>query len=71
LVDINTGEYGKNTTKLIELLKEKNIPLILASAKTRSEQNLIREELGLSDPYSVENGGAVVIPKGYFSDSAL
>jgi predicted mannosyl-3-phosphoglycerate phosphatase (HAD superfamily) len=71
LADISTGEYGKNTTKLIELLKEKNIPLILASAKTRLEQNKIREDLGLSDPYIVENGGAVVIPKGYFSDSAL
>jgi mannosyl-3-phosphoglycerate phosphatase family protein len=71
LVDINTGEYGKNATKLIELLKERNIPLILASAKTRLEQNRVREDLDLSDPYIVENGGAVVIPKGYFSDSAL
>jgi mannosyl-3-phosphoglycerate phosphatase family protein len=71
LVDINTGEYGKNTTKLIELLKKKNIPLILASAKTRLEQNKIRQDLDLSDPYIVENGGALVIPKGYFSDSAL
>jgi mannosyl-3-phosphoglycerate phosphatase len=71
LVDINTGEYGKNTTKLIELLKKKNIPLILASAKTRLEQNKIRKDLDLSDPYIVENGGALVIPKDYFSDSAL
>lgn len=71
MVDINTAEYGKNTRKLIHLLKEKNIPLILTSAKTRLEQNKIRKDLGLSDPYIAENGGAVVIPKGYFSDSAL
>lgn len=71
MVDINTGEYGKNATNLIELLKERNIPLILTSAKTRLEQNRIREDLDLSDPYIVENGGAVVIPKGYFSKSAL
>jgi predicted mannosyl-3-phosphoglycerate phosphatase (HAD superfamily) len=71
LVDINTAEYGMNTRKLIDLLKEKNIPLILTSAKTRLEQNMVRKELGLSDPYVAENGGAVVIPKGYFSDSAL
>jgi mannosyl-3-phosphoglycerate phosphatase family protein len=71
LVDINTTEYGKNTRKLIHLLKEKNIPLILTSAKTRLEQNKIRKDLGLSDPYIAENGGAVVIPKGYFSDSSL
>jgi mannosyl-3-phosphoglycerate phosphatase family protein len=35
------------------------------------EQNKIRKDLGLSDPYIVENGGAVVIPQGYFSDSSL
>ncbi|HZA62178.1 MAG TPA: HAD hydrolase family protein, partial [Nitrososphaeraceae archaeon] len=71
LVDINTAEYGKETDKLIRLIKERNIPLILASAKTRLEQNKIREDLGLSDPFIVENGGAIVIPKGYFPDHAL
>ncbi|MGC2482985.1 MAG: HAD hydrolase family protein, partial [Nitrososphaeraceae archaeon] len=71
LVDINTVEYGKNTRRLIDLLKQKNIPLILTSAKTRLEQNMVRKDLGLTDPYIVENGGAVVIPQGYFSDSAL
>src|ERR671919_689040 len=71
LVDINTAEYGKETDKLIRLIKERNIPLILASAKTRLEQNKIREDLGLSDPFVVENGGALVIPKGYFPDYAL
>lgn len=71
LVDINTAEYGKATDKLIRLIKERNIPLILTSAKTRLEQNKIREDLGLSDPFIVENGGAIVIPKGYFPDYAL
>lgn len=71
LVDINTAEYGKETDKLIRLIKERNIPLILTSAKTRLEQNKIRDELGISDPFIVENGGAIVIPKGYFPDYAL
>ena len=71
LVDINTAEYGKETDKLIRLIKERNIPLILTSAKTRLEQNKIREDLGISDPFIVENGGAIVIPKGYFPDYAL
>jgi mannosyl-3-phosphoglycerate phosphatase len=71
LVDINTAEYGKETDKLIRLIKERDIPLILASAKTRLEQNKIREDLGISDPFIVENGGAIVIPKGYFPDYAL
>jgi mannosyl-3-phosphoglycerate phosphatase len=71
LIDINTAEYGKKTRGFISSLKEKNIPLILASAKTWLEQNKIREDLGLSDPFIVENGGAIVIPKGYFVESAL
>ena len=71
LIDINTAHYGKKTKGLISSLKEKNIPLILASAKTWVEQNKIREDLGLFDPFIVENGGAIVIPKGYFDDSAL
>jgi mannosyl-3-phosphoglycerate phosphatase len=71
LVDINTAEYGRETNKLINIIKEKNIPLILTSAKTRLEQDKIREDLGLSDPFIVENGGAIVIPKGYFPDNAL
>ena len=71
LVDINTAEYGKETDKLIRLIKERNIPLILTSAKTRLEQNKIREDLGISDPFIVENGGAIIIPKGYFPDYAL
>lgn len=71
LIDMNTAEYGKNTKGLISSLKEKNIPLILASAKTWLEQNKIRQDLGLFDPFIVENGGAIVIPKSYFVDSAL
>jgi mannosyl-3-phosphoglycerate synthase len=71
LIDINTGEYGKNTSELICTLKENNIPVVLASAKTWVEQNKIREDLGLTDPFIVENGGAIVIPKGYFPYSYL
>ena len=71
LVDISTAQYGMKTNELISIMKEKNIPLVLTSAKTRLEQNEIREDLGLSDPFIVENGGAIVIPKGYFPDNAL
>jgi mannosyl-3-phosphoglycerate synthase len=71
LIDINTGEYGKNTNELIHTMKENNIPLILVSAKTWVEQNKIREDLGLTDPFIVENGGAIIIPKRYFPCSYL
>ncbi len=50
----------------LRLLQSKNIPVVFCSAKTRSEQEAIRAELGVRDPFIVENGGAVFIPQDYF-----
>ena len=40
-------------------LKELKIPVILCTSKTASEVKVIQEDLGLNDPYIVENGGAI------------
>ena len=48
------------------LLREKKIPLVFCSAKTRAEQELYRNKLGICAPFIVENGGAIFIPRGYF-----
>jgi mannosyl-3-phosphoglycerate phosphatase len=70
LTDINTGKY--NLSKgLIQKLNENSIPVILCSAKTFAEQENIREDVGLRDPFIVENGGAVMIPTDYFSPSTM
>lgn len=53
----------------LRLLQDKEIPIIFCSAKTRAEQEVYREELGINDPFIVENGGAIFIPKDYFSFS--
>jgi mannosyl-3-phosphoglycerate phosphatase len=50
----------------IDLILAKKIPLVFCSAKTRAEQEVYRHELGIIDPFIVENGGAIFIPKGYF-----
>jgi mannosyl-3-phosphoglycerate synthase len=50
----------------IRLLQEKDIPIIFCSAKTRGEQQAYMEELDIKDPFIVENGGAIFIPKNYF-----
>jgi mannosyl-3-phosphoglycerate synthase len=50
----------------LRLLQEKNIPLVFCSAKTRSEQLALRDELDVKDPFITENGGAIFIPQGYF-----
>jgi mannosyl-3-phosphoglycerate phosphatase len=65
LTDIKTGELG-DVKDLIRRLKNRNIPVIICSAKTRAEQIKIRRELGLTEPFIVENGGGIVIPKDYF-----
>lgn len=67
LIDIYNGKFG-GTDLLVRRLSKRRIPIILCSAKTRSEQEYIRNKLGLSDPFIIENGGAVVIPEGYFED---
>lgn len=51
----------------INVLKEKNIPLIFCTSKTRSEIEEIQLQLHNTHPFISENGGAIFIPKGYFS----
>ncbi len=67
LLDIYSGNF-EGTDLLVRKFTRMGIPIILCSAKTRSEQEYIRDKLGLSDPFIIENGGAVVIPDGYFDD---
>ncbi|HXZ30632.1 MAG TPA: HAD hydrolase family protein, partial [Dehalococcoidia bacterium] len=65
LLDSRTYSYRKSLAA-INQLKEKDIPIIFCSAKTRAEQQIYRRELGLFHPFIVENGGAIFIPRAYF-----
>ncbi len=51
----------------LRILKKKGIPLILSSSKTRTEIELYRRKLENEHPFISENGGAVFVPKTYFS----
>jgi mannosyl-3-phosphoglycerate phosphatase len=51
----------------LELIKSKNIPLVICSSKTRAEIELYRKLLNNSDPFISENGGGIFIPSAYFS----
>lgn len=66
LIDHNTYSYG-DALKTIRTLKQKNIPLIICTSKTRAEIEKFREELDIEDPFISENGGAIFIPHKYFS----
>lgn len=54
---------------VIPKIKEYKIPIIFASAKTKTEQEKIRKRLGIRDPFIVENGGGIYIPHKYFNFS--
>ncbi len=50
----------------LELLREKGIPLVFCSSKTRSELELYRKILDNRHPFIAENGAGIFIPAGYF-----
>lgn len=66
LLDRDTYSF-KPAGPALRLMRLKNIPLILTSSKTRAEIEFYRKKLGNDHPFISENGGAIFIPKGYFS----
>ena len=52
--------------RALTMLRDKKVPLILCTSKTRAEVEVWRERLELDYPFIVENGGAIYIPPGYF-----
>jgi len=63
LLDRETYDHTAARPALERLARE-GIPLVLCSSKTRAEVEAHRSRLGLSEPFIVENGGAIVIPEG-------
>ncbi|MEW6365085.1 MAG: HAD-IIB family hydrolase [Acidobacteriota bacterium] len=50
----------------VRALQRRRIPIVFCTSKTRAEVEELREDLGIRDPFIVENGGAVYVPKGCF-----
>jgi mannosyl-3-phosphoglycerate phosphatase len=50
-------------------LGDHNVPLVLCSSRTRAELEIIQQEFHFRHPFITENGGAVYLPRGYFSAS--
>lgn len=65
LLDSRSYEFDEARPAL-ELLHKLRIPLVLCTSKTRAEVLSIRERMGNTDPFIVENGGGIFIPAGYF-----
>lgn len=49
----------------LQALRERGIPLIICSSKTRAEIEYFRDLLGNDSPFISENGGGIFIPKGH------
>jgi len=65
LLDSITYTY-EPAVPALEALRAQDIPLVLVSSKTRAEIEPLRKQLDHHDPFIVENGGAVFVPRGLF-----
>jgi mannosyl-3-phosphoglycerate phosphatase len=63
LLDPKTHRWEAARPALLAL-KQRGIPLVLCSSKTRAEMEALHADLGLDAPYVFENGGGIVIPSG-------
>ena len=68
LLDHSTYSFEKALPAL-RMLKEKQVPVVICSSKTRREIEHYRKLLGNEDPFISENGGGIFIPKDYFGFS--
>ena len=55
----------------LDIIREKQIPLIITTSKTRAQVEIYRARLNLDHPIIVENGSAVYFPKGSFPRGRL
>ena len=59
--------YSYETVKpIINKLLAMDVSIVFCSSKTKGEIEHYRKRMGVCDPFIVENGGAIVIPKNYF-----
>ncbi len=66
LLDLHTYSFEKALPGL-ELLRQKGIPLVFCSSKTRKEIEWYRHKLDNRHPFISETGGGIYIPGEYFS----
>jgi mannosyl-3-phosphoglycerate phosphatase len=70
LLDYSTYSFEKALPAL-ELLRRRDIPLIVCSSKTKGEIEHYRRRLGNRHPFITENGGGIFIPRYYFGPAPL
>jgi mannosyl-3-phosphoglycerate phosphatase len=66
LLDARTYSF-EQALPALKLVRERNVPLVIVSSKTRAEIEDWRQRLGNTHPFISENGGGIFFPQGYFS----
>lgn len=66
LLDSETYGY-EPAVPALDLVKQHDVPLVFCTSKTRAEVEPLREEMGNTSPFIIENGGAIFVPPSYFS----
>lgn len=63
---LNHHNYSfEESLEALQKIKEAQIPLIFTTSKTKAEVERLQKEVGISEPFIVENGAALFIPEGY------
>lgn len=63
---LNHDDYSfANAIPMLDYCKSHKIPVILTTSKTRSEIEGLQKEMGISDPFIVENGAAVFFGENF------
>ncbi len=68
LLDQDSYSFG-NALPALRAIRTKGVPLVISSSKTRPEIEFYRGQLRNDHPFISENGGAVFVPRDYFSFS--
>jgi mannosyl-3-phosphoglycerate phosphatase len=64
LLDHHTYSF-EDARPALECIRDRRIPLVFTSSKTRFEIEALQAILGIREPFIVENGAAVFFPEGY------
>ena len=60
---LNHNDYSfTDASEMLEIIKDKNIPLIIVTSKTKDEVIEIQASLNISYPFIIENGAGIFIP---------
>ena len=63
---LNHHNYSFTESKeALEKIEQQEIPLIFTTSKTKIEVELLQKKVGITEPFIVENGAALFIPKDY------